>query len=106
MNEENIKYTMLDLGDTEYETTLTRKFQMRKGYQPKDFNKITAFIPGTVRQLFVQEGQQVRKGDKLLILEAMKMRNELRAPKDGRVKKIYSNLDSMVPKGTLLMELE
>ncbi len=54
---------------------------------------VTAPMPGLVIEVEVNEGDVVKKGQGLLIIEAMKMQNEFRAPRDGVVKKI------MVQKG-------
>ncbi len=45
---------------------------------------------------FVEEGSQVKKGDKLCIIEAMKVMNEITAPKDGVIKKIFATEGSMI----------
>ena len=49
---------------------------------------ITAPMPGTINDIKVTEGQEVKKGEVLLILEAMKMENEIKAPADGKVSSI------------------
>ncbi len=46
-------------------------------------------MPGTIVSIKVKVGDQVRAGDVLLILESMKIQNEIRAPKDGEVKEIH-----------------
>ena len=50
---------------------------------------ITPPMPGTVISLEVEIGALVKAGDVLLILESMKIQNEIRAPRDGRIKEIY-----------------
>jgi len=52
-----------------------------------DFH-LKAPMPGMVVSIPVQEGQMVQKGDVLLILESMKMQNELRSPRDGKVVRV------------------
>jgi biotin carboxyl carrier protein len=104
MNEEKLNYFEVD--DTKYETVLTNKFLTRKKYTPANPGKILAFIPGSIRNIFVTENQPVKKGDPLLILEAMKMKNELNSPIDGVVKKIHTKIDEKVAKLQLLIELE
>ena len=47
--------------------------------------QITAPMPGTILDVKVQAGQSVKKGDVLVILEAMKMENEICAPSDGKI---------------------
>ena len=56
-------------------------------------NQVTCPMPGTILDVKVSEGQQVKSGDVLMILEAMKMENEIMAPCDGQV-------TAVVAKGT------
>lgn len=93
------------LHDASYPTMLTRKFKMRKPYQPADPGHVTAFIPGTIRSVSVKVGQKVKKGDKLLELEAMKMLNDLTAPISGKVKAIHVKPGIVVVKSALLAEI-
>jgi biotin carboxyl carrier protein len=67
--------------------------------------KILAPIPGTVFTLDVSEGDSVSAGDKLLILEAMKMENVISADTDGRVNAIHVKKGDKVDAGQLLMEI-
>jgi biotin carboxyl carrier protein len=53
----------------------------------------------------VKEGQEVKEGDLVMILEAMKMLNKIYCPMDGIVKKIYISDEEKVPKGHLMIEL-
>ncbi len=69
-------------------------------------NAIHAPMPGLVFELIVAVGQEVHKGDPLLILEAMKMENVLKSPGDGVVKNICVAKGAPVEKGQLLLELE
>jgi biotin carboxyl carrier protein len=50
---------------------------------------VTSPMPGTVLSIEVQVGAQVKRGDVLLIVESMKIQNDISAPKDGRVKEIH-----------------
>lgn len=68
--------------------------------------ELRAPMPGTVLEVFVQPGQEIREGDKLLILEAMKMENVLKAPGDGVVKGIEVKTGSAVSKNEVLIVLE
>ncbi len=101
---ENIKTLVVD--DTAYKTKLNTKFERRKVYVPKNEKHILAFIPGTIREIYVKQGQQVTSSQNLIVLEAMKMRNTIKAPFDGTIKKIYVKSESTVPKGELLIEFE
>jgi len=67
---------------------------------------IKAPMPGKVLRVDVQEGQQLKKGDAVLILEAMKMENTIKSPCDGTVKKILVKQGDAVEKGTVLVEME
>ncbi|HHN48273.1 MAG TPA: acetyl-CoA carboxylase biotin carboxyl carrier protein subunit [Bacteroidales bacterium] len=89
-----------------YRTQLSRKYTLRKPYEPVDPKKITAFIPGTIKKVLVSEGSKVSKGDKLLVLEAMKMNNSLLAPEAGVVSKVLVKSGQNVSKNQLLVELK
>lgn len=96
----------LNIDSSLYETRISRKFQNRKLYHPADPKLILSFIPGSVLDIMIIEGQKVKKGDDLMILEAMKMKNRLKCPMDGVVKSILVNKADKVSKGTLLVVLE
>ena len=89
-----------------YKTLYTKKYLNRKKYETPNPNKITAFIPGTILDIFVSTGQKVVKGQDLLILEAMKMNNKLIAPYDATIKKIFVKSGEMVTREQLLVELK
>ncbi|MER3523097.1 MAG: hypothetical protein C4326_03295 [Ignavibacteria bacterium] len=67
---------------------------------------IHAPMPALVVRVEVEVGQDVKPGQGLMILEAMKMENELRAHAEARVKEIFVNKGQAVEKGELLMSLE
>ena len=67
---------------------------------------IKAVMPGIVVELMVKEGDIVAEGQPLLILEAMKMQNEIDAPSEGRVKRILCDAGEAVSAGAKLVELE
>ena len=68
--------------------------------------EIQSFIPGTVIKIFVQEGDVVKEGDPLLILEAMKMQNRIDMPFTAKIKRIEIAEGERVAKDTLMIELE
>lgn len=68
--------------------------------------KVVAPLPGNIMQLFVKEGDQIKKEDKLLIYEAMKMENKLLSEKDGVIKSIHVKPGDSVLQDELLIELE
>jgi biotin carboxyl carrier protein len=67
---------------------------------------IKAPMPGMVLKILVTAGQQINKGDGLVVLEAMKMENILKATTDATVKAIKVSERTAVEKGAILIELE
>ncbi|MEM1095189.1 MAG: biotin/lipoyl-containing protein [Bacteroidota bacterium] len=67
---------------------------------------VHAPMPGLVLRMLVEPGQPVSAGDGLVVLEAMKMENELKAPKAGTVAAIHAAEGDAVNKGALLVSLE
>jgi len=63
-------------------------------------------MPGTILDIFVEIGQEVKENEKLLILEAMKMENEIVASKDGKVTGIFVNKGDSVDAGTPLITID
>lgn len=71
----------------------------------RKIDAIKAPMPGLVLKILVEEGQQIKKGDPVLILEAMKMENVFKAPGDATVKSIKVTERKAVEKGEVLIEL-
>ena len=91
----------LESGD--YQTQLTPKYQNRKAYSaPEPIVKVA--IPGTIMEVLVKEGQQVKRGDALCILDSMKMNNTICSFFSGVVKKVYITAGQMVGKDAPLVE--
>ena len=67
---------------------------------------LLAPMPGLVIEIPVKEGQEVKEGDVLVILESMKMQNELRAPRDGTVSQIQTRLNDNVERKQALLILD
>ena len=67
---------------------------------------LSAPMPATVRKINVQPGGAVKKGDTLLVLEAMKMELPVRAPADGIIKTVTCAEGDLVQPGVVLVELE
>lgn len=64
---------------------------------------ITAPMPGLIVAIPVSEGDRVNKGDSVVILESMKMENELRAPRDGVILRVSTEPSASVEKGQVLV---
>ncbi len=67
---------------------------------------VKSFIPGSVKKIFYRVNDRVNEGDIILILEAMKMENEIRAPRSGRIKAIGVKEEDNVLANHLLFEIE
>jgi biotin carboxyl carrier protein len=98
------QYKSLLVENIKYKTLLTKKYLEKKPYAPKDIKKITAFIPGTITNVFVAPKKKVKVGDKLLVLEAMKMRNDIISPLEGIIKEVYIKEGEKVNKEKILVE--
>lgn len=68
--------------------------------------EMKAMMPGRVIGVLVEPGQQVQAGQGVLIIEAMKMENELRSPKTGKVLEVKVAAGQTVEKGDLLVVIE
>lgn len=92
--EENVDNDELDLPDFDF------------AEDEKNATLITAALPGTVLAVNVREGQSVRRGDTLLILESMKMENAITAPIDGIVGDVAVSVGSYVTKDQKLASVK
>ena len=80
--------------------------EMTGGGEDEAVREIVAPMPGMVVKIEVEVGQAVRAGQGVVVVEAMKMENELRAPADGVVAKILVQERQTVEKGATLIVLE
>lgn len=88
------------------ERTRTARAVSRGAGHGNGAKAVLSMMPGIVREVLVEPGQEVAAGVPLLILEAMKMENEIRAPLDGTVKKVHVTANQTVNKGDALVTLE
>lgn len=77
-----------------------------KAEVPADAELISAPMPGTIVSVNVKPGQSVKKNDVLVVLEAMKMENEIMAPHDAVVAATHVNKGDSVESGTPLVSLQ
>lgn len=91
------------LEDGEFRTTISEKFRNRKAYTTLE-PIVKSAIPGTIMEVLVEEGQQVKRGDALCILDSMKMNNTICSSFSGVVKKVYITAGQMVGKDAPLVE--
>ena len=71
----------------------------------KSTKKITAPLPGTILKVLVKEGDEVKTGDNLMVLEAMKMENTIQAESSGTIKTIHVQANANVLQGDTLVEI-
>lgn len=97
IDEQIYSYDLIDLAEGSYKKA--------KG-SGKSADRIMAPMPGKVTKIFVNEGQNVKKGDTLLVMEAMKMEYTLKSDLDALVDKINTKLGDQVTLGALLVQLK
>ncbi len=90
----------------EYQTKITKKYANRKPWKTPNPNEIISHIPGTILKINVKVGDKVKEGKSLLMLEAMKMQNQIAMPFDGTVKEINVKEGDKIPKNTILVVVE
>jgi biotin carboxyl carrier protein len=98
------------VGSTRFRVELRdpRSLRARKGsaQDEKGPRKIVAPMPGRVVRLLVEEGSEVEAGHGIVVVEAMKMQNEIKSPKKGIVKKIVAAAGAAVNAGDALAVVE
>jgi acetyl/propionyl-CoA carboxylase alpha subunit len=98
----HMRWVHLD-GDV-YEIEVLRPGARRRGAFPH--GSLTAPMPATVVRVEVTPGSAVRRGDTLIILEAMKMELPVRAPSDGVVTAVHCRPGELVQPGVSLVEMD
>lgn len=89
-----------------YKTRYTRKFMERKRWEAPNPSQVRSIIPGSVTEVLVKPGDKVKKGSKLMIYEAMKMKNVIVSPFDAVVVSVEVKAGDKLPKGALLVILK
>ena len=89
---------------TELDMLLEKMGMSASGDEKMD--NVKAPMPGLVLDILVEKGQTINKGDNLLILEAMKMENEMRAQRDVKIKEICVKQGDSVESGAVLIRFE
>lgn len=103
------KLTQLSAGETVVSNTVT--YKMYRGFKPSGLfsggaGALVTQMPGKVVKLFVKAGDTVEKGQTILILEAMKMENEIKAGVSGVVKSLLVQPGQALESGVLMAEIE
>lgn len=111
MNPED-KTCIIRINGNDYEIKVQDKYDLllqqlgMSDLKSKKVNIIKAPMPGLVLKMEKQTGDEIKKGEPVLILEAMKMENILKSPGDGRIKSILVKQGQAVEKNQVLVELE
>lgn len=113
-----MKKYRVNVNGTEYEITL-EALKDGEDFTPKaekpaekaapkaaGATQVTAPMPGTILAVNVKEGDAVKAGQVLMVLEAMKMENEIQAPCDGKVASVNATKGANVATGAVLVTLE
>ena len=79
--------------------------QPRQSHTIEGSGKLEAAMPGRVLDVLVAEGDNVKRGDTLVLLEAMKMELRIQAPVDGEVRRVEVTSGQVVERGQLLVEV-
>ncbi len=106
MDENNLgEFPTILLAAGKFKTRVTRKFENRKPWVAPNDKNVFAVLPGTIIDVFVKQGQTVKRGETLLVLEAMKMQNQILMPFDGKIKKINVKPEDRVTKEFIMVEI-
>jgi biotin carboxyl carrier protein len=90
---------------------VNKVYHIYRGYKPSGLTssaegELYTQMPGKVVKIVVKPGQAVQKGDTVLVLEAMKMENEIKASSEGVIKAIHVKEGQALDQGILMMEIE
>lgn len=109
VNERNVSFS---INGTYFETTvkdeqdlLLEKLGFHAG-TAASAGSLNAPMPGKILELLIADGESVEEGQPVLILEAMKMENELKSPSNGVVSKLHIQQGDNVEKNQLLIDIE
>lgn len=99
------------LGANEVLVSNSEVYKVYRGYKPSGLNKggagaLITQMPGKVVKIWKKEGDKVTKGETVLILEAMKMENEIKSGADGVVKSVNVKEGQALEAGFLMVEIE
>lgn len=106
------KTMVVNVNGNDYEISIKDKYDLllqQLGISSKVTSQvkfIKAPMPGLIIHVSVKAGEEVKKGDTILILEAMKMENVIKSPRDGKIKSINAELRKPVEKNQVIVEFE
>ena len=97
--------SILAIAKTELEDRVTKLIENAKTTSNPNV-EVNAPMPGMILKIKKQQGNKIETGESVLILEAMKMENDLRAPTSGIINKLFIKEGTKVEKGELLFSIE
>lgn len=101
---------LVSLGKHQFEITLTDPKRLRGSSVTSEQNdgasEIKTAMPGKVVRVLVDQGSEIKQGESVIVVEAMKMQNEMKSPKDGVIKEIRFHEGSTVNAGDILVVIE
>ena len=102
---------LASLGVNETLVSHSEMYKVYRGFKPSGLNKggagaLITQMPGKVVKLYKKEGDSVIKGETVLILEAMKMENEIKSGADGVIKSVNISEGQTLEAGFLMIEIE
>ncbi len=106
------KIMTLNVNGNDYEVSIKDKTDLllqQLGINSKSSSSVQSIkapMPGLIISVSVKAGDEVKKGDLLLILEAMKMENAIKSPRDGKIRQVNIELKQPVEKNQTLIEFE
>lgn len=100
------KSQVIIVHSAKYQTTYNKKYENRKVWAEPNFNHINSYIPGTIIDVLVKEGQVVNAHQSIIVLEAMKMYNDVQMPFKGKIVKVNIEKGQKIPKNYLMIEIE
>ena len=87
-------------------TVAKPKVEEKKEVEVVEGEAIKAMLPGVITKILVKEGDKVKSGETIMILEAMKMENEVKSPKEGVIKQIVVKEGDRVEAGDILAVMD
>ena len=105
------KYTIMINGVWYYfsiETPISfkRRKYLSNNTSSSKIERVSAPMPGKILDIMVEENADIKQGEAIIILEAMKMQNEILASVSGKVKKVHIKQNDLVMKNDILIEIE
>jgi len=101
---------IVNLGNHQLEISITDPKRLRgssaAAANAEGISEIKTAMPGKLVRILVEEGTEIKQGEGVLIVEAMKMQNEMKAPKDGIVKEIRFSEGATVNAGDIMAIIE